>query len=96
MNTNPSVFEPFAQIMRDTFATKKPAMKDGAEVAVYYGWQQGFGTIAGFPPYNLIQQVGIHPAGSTVGADTLAEHGYSAPDMYASRSADDNGELLAN
>jgi len=39
---------------------------------------------------------GIHPAGSTVSEQTLNRLGYSAPDMYASRSTDDAGELLAN
>ena len=34
--------------------------------------------------------------GSAVAEQNLNAHGYAAPDMYAGRSVDDNGELLAN
>jgi len=84
------------QLMKSRAPSQETALKDGSEVAVYHGWQDGFGVAAGFALYNLTQPVGIHPAGSTVSDQTLNRLGYSAPDMYASRSTDDAGELLAN
>jgi len=96
MNATPSPFAPFAEIMRETFATPKPELKDGSAIAVYLGWQSGGIFTQGFALYNLTQPVGIHPAGSTVSEQTLNRLGYSAPDMYAGRSVDDNGELLSN
>lgn len=96
MTTAPSLFAPFAQIQRDVFATPKPALKDGSAVAYYKGWQFGFGACKGFALYNLSVPVGIHPEGSTITEETLNRYGYSAPDIYAGRSTDDTGELLAN
>jgi len=95
MNAN-ALFNDFAQGLREQYATPKPELKDGSEVAVYLGWQSGGIFTQGFALYNLTQPVGIHPAGSTVSEQTLNRLGYSAPDMYASRSTDDAGELLAN
>jgi len=98
MNTATALFNDFAQILRESYPTQesKPELKDGSEVAVYHGWQDGFGVAAGFALYNLTQPVGINPKGSTVSEQTLNRLGYSAPDMYAGRSTDDNGENLCN
>jgi len=96
MNAIESLFTPFAEILREQYAAPKPEMKDGSAVAYYHGWQDGFGVAAGFALYNLTQPVGIHPKGSTVSEQTLNRLGYSAPDMYAGRSTDDQNELLCN
>jgi len=93
MTTAPSQFAPFAEIMRDGFATPKPELKDGSAIAVYYCWWPAFGKCAGFAQYNLTVPVAEYPKGATVGIETLNRLGYSAPDMYASRSTDDAGEL---
>jgi hypothetical protein len=91
-----SQLDPVAAIFNEVYASVKPALKDGSEVAVYYGWQPGFGRLSGFALYNLTEPVGIHPVGSTVSEETLNRYGCSAPDIYASRSVDDSGEILFN
>jgi len=96
MNTPQSQLDPVAAIFRDTYAAPKPELKDGSEVAVYLGWQSGGIFAQGFALYNLTQPVGIHPAGSTVSEQTLNRYGYTAPDIYASRSTDDTGELTCS
>jgi hypothetical protein len=98
MNTTPSIFDLFAQTMREVYA---PALKDGNDVAEFAHMQSGMGIVPEFPQFNLIVSVGAYPIGATVGVETLARLGYSAPaipsdDIYASRSVDDCGELLAN
>jgi len=98
MNTTPSQFEPFAQVMREGYA---PALKDGNEVAVFIGMQDGMGVVDAFPLFNLTRQVGIYGKDSTVSTQTLRTLGYSAPsipapDVYASRTHDDNFEPLCN
>ena len=53
---------------------------DGSAVAVFLGIQRsGVLHIPDLPLYNLTCPVGIHPAGSTVSADTLARYGYTPP-----------------
>ncbi len=95
MNTTPSQFAPFAEILREAYATPKPELKDGSAVAVYYSWQFGIGKLAGFALYNTTRAFGPYDgAGYTITEETLNHYGYSAPDMYASRSMDDNGENL--
>ena len=56
-------------------------LRDGNKVAIYLGTQEGFHGSAPFDMFNLTRQVGIHPEGSTVGVETLARHGYSAPSI---------------
>ncbi len=94
MNTLESPMDPVAEIFRTTYAAPKPELKDGSEVAQYLGWQSGGKAHPGFPLFNLTQQVGIYRIGSTVTEPTLNRLGYTAPDIYSSRSFDDNGEQL--
>lgn len=91
---SPSQLDPVAEIFREQFGARKPELKDGSQVSVYLGWQSGGKYSAGFALYNLTHPVGIPPVGSTVSEQTLNAHGYSAPDIYAHRSTDDNGDLL--
>jgi hypothetical protein len=45
--------------------------------AIYIGLQPGFGQMPAFELYTLQDQVGEHPAGSTVSRQTLENHGFS-------------------
>jgi len=96
MNTHPSQLDPLAAIFREVFSAR---LKDGNDVAEFAHMQSGMGFREDFPQFNLIASVGAYPIGATVGVETLARLGYSAPaipsdDIYASRSVDDNLEPL--
>jgi hypothetical protein len=93
-NTLESRMDPVAEIFRTTYAAPKQELKDGSTVAQYLGWNGGGKDHPGFPLFNLTKQIGIYPVGSTVTEPTLNRLGYTAPDIYASRSFDDNGEPL--
>lgn len=47
--------------------------------AIFIGVQEGFGPIPAQELYNLLTNVGTHPAGSTVTRQTLERHGYAVP-----------------
>ncbi|HEU5079111.1 MAG TPA: hypothetical protein VFT72_07850 [Opitutaceae bacterium] len=47
--------------------------------AVFLGVQPGFRHIPAIELYNLVERVGIHPAGSTVSRQTLVQHGFDVP-----------------
>lgn len=48
-------------------------------VAVFHGWQQGYGVRPDFALYTLTRDIPGHPAGSTVSARTLAAAGVEVP-----------------
>jgi len=47
--------------------------------AVFIGWQRGLGLVPDLALYNLTRDIDGHPAGSTVGAKTLAKAGIEIP-----------------
>jgi hypothetical protein len=52
--------------------------------AFFVGIQEGWGHLPSIELYNLTEDVGIHPAGSTVSRQTLEQHGYSVPPVPSS------------
>ena len=69
-------------LARMTFDVRPPAP------ASFLGIQDGFGI---FPPialYILQEQVGVHPAGSTVSRQTLERHGYAVDDESEARETE--------
>jgi len=80
MNAN-ALFNDFAQGLREQYAATKPELKDGSEVAVFIGNQETIDPHKPMALFNLLEPLGVHPVGSTVGKETLAKHGYAAPSM---------------
>ncbi len=57
-------------------------LRDGNEVAVFYGIQRSGSHLPDVAMFNLTRDVGEYEEGSTVTADTLARLGYSAPKTH--------------
>lgn len=55
--------------------------------AVFVGIQPGFRHLPAIELYNLTEQVGVHPAGSTVSRGTLESHGFFVPALPKNKKA---------
>lgn len=64
--------------------------------AVYLGTQPGFKHLPPIELYNLLANVGIHPAGSTVSRKTLEAHGFQPPVFSTSQTNQFAGQISAD